>query len=124
MAKTKAKKANLDKIPKARKPKLVKLWDTELEPLREADGLLKQIKAGTTNEAWKELPLSAAGINGKVGVLLAEAGHDTLGRLAKLMQDNGQWWNKEVKGIGESGATEVADRLVAFWQEHPEFCAA
>jgi hypothetical protein len=81
-------------------------------------------KAGTTNDAWKDLPLSSAGINGKVGTLLAEAGHDTLGRLAKLMGDHGQWWPKEVKGIGEAGATEVADRFAAFWSEHPEYCAA
>lgn len=203
MTATNNPKAKKIKSEKPRKPKKVHLWDTELEPLREADGLLKQIevaevdaaerslrvelvreelgnaktaykdavaqlrklcrarkekhplfdhapkpaelekeppkadglpeiqptldepaKAGTTNEAWKELPLSAAGINGKVGVLLAEAGHDTLGRLAKLMQDHGQWWNKEVKGIGESGAAEVADRFAAFWSEHPEYCAA
>lgn len=78
----------------------------------------------TANNGWQDLPLSSAGINGKVGVLLAEAGHDTLGRLAKLMADHGQWWNKEVKGIGEAGATEVADRFAAFWAEHPEYCAA
>jgi hypothetical protein len=82
------------------------------------------LKSHATNEAWRDLPLSAAGINGKVGVLLAEAGHDTLGRLSKLMQEHGQWWNKEVKGIGEAGATEVADRFAQFWSEHPEYCAA
>jgi hypothetical protein len=75
------------------------------------------------NKAWQDLPLSSAGIDGHVGVLLAEAGHDTLGRLAKLMGDHGQWWNKEVKGIGEAGATEVADLFAAFWADHPEYCA-
>lgn len=82
------------------------------------------LKSHATNEAWRDLPLSSAGIDGKVGVLLAEAGHDTLGRLAKLMQEHGQWWNKEVKGIGEAGATEVADQFAQFWKEHPEYCAA
>jgi hypothetical protein len=75
-----------------------------------------------TKDAWRDLPLSAASINGSVGKLLEEAGHDTLGKVLKLMNDQGQWWNKEVKGIGEAGANEVADRFAAFWAEHPEFC--
>jgi hypothetical protein len=82
------------------------------------------LKSHATNKAWQDLPLSSAGINGKIGTLLAEAGHDTLGRLSKLMQEHGQWWPKEVKGIGEAGATEVADLFAAFWSEHPEYCAA
>lgn len=81
-------------------------------------------QAPQPNDAWKSLSLASAGINGKVGELLIEAGHDTLGKLAQLMHDHGQWWNKEVKGIGEAGATEVADRFAAFWQAHPEYCAA
>lgn len=74
------------------------------------------------NDGWKALPLDAAGINGKGGKLLMEAGYETLGAVAKLMADYGQWWNKEVKGIGEETATEIADRFAEFWASHPEYC--
>lgn len=79
-------------------------------------------KPAVDHDAWKTLPLSAAGINGRGGKLLEEAGHDTLGKVAKLMNDHGQWWNKEVKGIGEETASEIADRFADFWANHPEFC--
>lgn len=91
---------------------------------------LTPAKAGTTstnpqlNENWKGLPLDAAGINGRGGKLLAEAGYETLGAVAKLMQDHGQWWNKEIKGIGEETAAEIADRFAEFWAAHPEYCQA
>jgi hypothetical protein len=39
------------KSEKPRKPKLVKLYDTELEPLQEADGLLKQIETAESEAA-------------------------------------------------------------------------
>lgn len=74
------------------------------------------------NDGWKALPLDAAGINGRGGKLLTEAGHDTLGKVAKLMRDHGQWWNKEVRGIGEETAAEIADRFADFWRDHPEHC--
>jgi hypothetical protein len=53
-----------------------------------------------------------------------EAGHDTLGKLAKLMNDHGQWWNREVKGIGEQSADAIQEAFVKFWQDHPEYCAS
>ena len=77
---------------------------------------------GPKKDDWKRLPLEDAGINGNIGRLLVEAGHDTLGKLAQLMNVHGQWWPKEVKGIGEGGATEVADRFADFWAKHPEYC--
>lgn len=76
------------------------------------------------NDGWKALPIDAAKINGRGGKLLTEAGYETLGAVAKLMADHGQWWPKEVKGIGEETAAEIADRFAGFWAEHPEFCKA
>lgn len=80
--------------------------------------------APVASDAWKSEPLSAAGINGNIGRLLEEHGHDTLGKLAKLMNDHGQWWNKEVKGLGEQSAAKVADSFAEFWRNHPEYCGA
>lgn len=82
-----------------------------------------EIKPGRWEE-WQALPLDAAKINGKGGKLLSEAGYETLGAVAKLMHDHGQWWNKEVKGIGEETAAEIADRFAGFWAAHPEYCQA
>ena len=72
--------------------------------------------------AWQALPLSAAGINGKVGKLLAEAGIETIGSLAKRTAGEGQWWWRPITGIGEGTAEAVQDRMVVFWKEHPEYC--
>jgi hypothetical protein len=123
--------AQLRKLCRARKEKHPLFDQTKKDKPAEltkdppADGPVKEHRSESQeiNKAWQDLPLSSAGIDGHVGVLLAEAGHDTLGRLAKLMGDHGQWWNKEVKGIGEAGATEVADLFAAFWADHPEYCA-
>jgi hypothetical protein len=86
----------------------------------------KQTPTASTNpqvcEDWKALPLEAAKINGRGGKLLTEAGYETLGAVAKLMRDYGQWWNKEVKGIGEETAAEISDRFADFWAAHPEYC--
>jgi hypothetical protein len=79
-------------------------------------------KESTEPQGWQALPLDAARINGRGGKLLTEAGYETLGSVAKLMRDHGQWWNKEVKGIGEETAAEIADRFAGFWAEHPEYC--
>ena len=80
--------------------------------------------APPANDGWKALPLDAAKINGRGGKLLIEAGYETLGAVAKLMHDHGQWWPKEVKGIGEETAAEIADRFAAFWSAHPEYCGS
>lgn len=80
--------------------------------------------APVASDAWKSEPLAAAGINGNIKRLLEEHGHDTLGKLYKLMNDHGQWWNKEVKGLGEQSAAKVADAFTEFWRNHPEYCGA
>ena len=79
-------------------------------------------KQAPPKQDWQALPLDAAKINGRGGKLLTEAGYETLGAVAKLMKDHGQWWNKEVKGIGEETAAEIADRFAEFWAAHPEYC--
>lgn len=76
------------------------------------------------NDGWMALPLKDAGMNGKAGTLLNEAGIETLGQLQKLMKDYGQFWNKEVKGIGAETAAQVADLFADFWSAHPEYCQA
>jgi hypothetical protein len=75
-------------------------------------------------DGWRDLAIGEAGIIGNVGRLLAEAGYETLGQLSDLMQAEGQLWNKKIKGVGETGAAEIADRFAEFWADHPEYCQA
>lgn len=71
---------------------------------------------------WQALPLSAAGINGKLARQLAEANIATLGEFAKHTTELGTWWWKEIAGIGEVAAEDLENRMVNFWKEHPEYC--
>jgi hypothetical protein len=69
------------------------------------------------------LPLSEAGITGKIADTLAGAGCETLGALVERMA-SGLGWNDGLKGIGEEKAAGLADKLADFWKDHPEFVQA
>lgn len=78
----------------------------------------------TSRDEWMSLPLDAAKINGKGGKLLAEAGYETLGAVVKLMKDHGQWWPKEVTGIGEEIGGKISDQIAEFFAAHSEYTAS
>jgi hypothetical protein len=80
------------------------------------------LQAGVAG-AWRELPLSEAGITGKIADTLAGAGCETLGALVERMA-SGLGWNDGLKGIGEEKAAGLADKLADFWKDHPEFVQA
>lgn len=82
----------------------------------------KRTPTSPVNEDWQSLPLDASQINGRGGKLLAEAGYETLGSVVKLMKDHGQWWAKEVPGIGEEIGGKIADQIAEFFGANPEYC--
>ena len=64
---------------------------------------------------WERLPLTAAGIDGKRAEKMIEAGVDTLGKIAAANLT-------DIKGFGPEAQGWVADQMIKFWSDHPEFC--
>ena len=70
--------------------------------------------------AWRDEPLSRAGIDGKPAECLLAAHIDTLGKLQALMEKHGAWWFREVEGIGEGKAEKIGEAFNAFLMRHGE----
>lgn len=63
---------------------------------------------------WRDLDVNQLqdhGITESQCEKLSAAGIDTLGALQDLMQRNGQFWAKDLKGIGEQKAEKIADAM-------------
>ena len=71
---------------------------------------------------WRSFTLAKAGIDGRAGKALTEAGIDTLGKLVDLQAEQGEWWQRSVKGVGHSSRDEIENCIENFWREHPEYC--
>lgn len=73
------------------------------------------------NADWRKLPVKELGISAATMERLINADLGTLGGLSAAMKANpGGWWNG-VRGIGESTAADIADRLGDFFRKHPEY---
>jgi len=77
-----------------------------------------------SKDAWKAYSTDSLTLQAKTLAALQEAGLTTLGKLSDHIRDQGDWWAREIKGVGEKAAEEIADAFAAFWKEHPEFCEA
>lgn len=53
----------------------------------------------------------------KVGILkvLAEAGIRTLGDMAERQEKDGDFWAKNIKGVGKAAQDSIADASDAYW---------
>ena len=73
---------------------------------------------------WRSAPLLNLNLSAKVEKPILDFGLTTLGALQEHMNDQGGFWAKQIKGLGEKGAEEVSGAFVRFWADHPEFCEA
>jgi len=44
---------------------------------------------------------------------LSDAGYDTVGKLVAHMQDQGEWWHREVKGIGKDSKVPIEEAVAS-----------
>lgn len=80
------------------------------------------------NDAWRSVRLDSLEVSdGKPltpGKLKALAEHEprieTLGDLVDYQGAKGDWWAKEVKGLGKGGAEQLAVACERYWSEHPQ----
>lgn len=82
-----------------------------------------EINTEVNPESWRLMGVDCLPrLDPKIVDRLESAGYTTLGKLSDLMNDQGQWWNKEIgRGFGEAKATAVSDAFADFWKAHPEF---
>lgn len=76
-------------------------------------------------DAWRTTcidALQAHGLSENIVGKLRGKSIETLGDLSDHQAKHGQWWFKEIKGLGEGKAAKVADAQAAFWAANPEYC--
>lgn len=72
------------------------------------------------SDAWRDLPLSAAGIKGALAKALEKQEFKTLGQVADYLNAGNNI--DDITGVGSTKAEDYADLMEAFWGEHPEYC--
>lgn len=93
-------------------PAQKKLFTASEDPAEPTDDSAPAI----TTDEWSALDVNQLqhhGITESQCEKLSEHGLQTLGDLQSLMQKEGQWWWKEVKGVGEGKAEKIADAMNA-----------
>jgi len=84
------------------------------DPLQQK--LFKPEAAATVADDWRSLDINQLqnhGVTESQCDKLSAAGIDTLGDLQDWMQKHGQFWTRDIKGIGESKAEAIADAMNA-----------
>jgi hypothetical protein len=87
--------------------------------------LLNSSDAGASDgrDGWKPRPIADLKLSAKLTQKIIDAGHLTIGALSKHIEEQGEWWPKNIKGLGEKGREKVLEAYVAFWADHPEYGA-
>lgn len=73
-------------------------------------------------DAWRELSIAELGLSPAIAKKLAENEITTLGKFSDRVAKHGEWWFRELKGIGETKAAAISEAFVEFWANHPEYC--
>lgn len=75
------------------------------------------------DESWRECRFDDATefpTLGSLATKLYEAGIETVGQLSDFQAKHGEFWAKEIKGIGKSKAEKISDAMIEFWKKHPQ----
>lgn len=127
-----AKKSFDDAVEKLRK---IIRWNSEPAPLfdqkapqavkKQAENITEAIPATPTppdDDSWKSVTLEGLGIKSS-RVLKALHEHNppitTFGELSDWQNAKGDFWAKDIKGIGAEGRKEIEDAQFAYWNAHP-----
>ena len=110
----------LRRLIRARKEKHP-LFDKAGKKVAKKDGD-QPLLADGANADWKARPLADLLLPERYTLAIGDAGYTTLGKLSAHMADQGEWWAKEIKGLGEKGRDETLEAFQDFWKRHPECC--
>ena len=73
-------------------------------------------------DAWRDVAIHEVISDPKLSAKLFDADMTTLGKLSDHMAEQGEWWWKQLQGIGEESAAKISDMLADYWKAHPEYC--
>ncbi len=90
----------------------------------EKSGMTVSAEVVLTADSWRNYLLAHLGCSARVSKALETAGLKTLGELTNFQAKHGDFWIKDIKGLGATGSEELTNRLESFWTEHPEYCQA
>lgn len=88
-----------------------------------AGGSTAAVAAPASSDAWRLAKLDTLSLS--AGLLKKLAEHEprieTVGDLADWQAKKGEFWMKDLKGVGGAAAGKLADAFDKFWREHPEY---
>lgn len=105
--------------------RLIRELNAAEKPMPLLDSLDKPENEQPVNEKWRTVcidALQAHGVSESIVGKLRDKAIETLGDLADFQGKHGEFWAKEIKGLGPAKAAKVTDAQAAFWQAHPEYC--
>jgi hypothetical protein len=115
-------KAIVDAIVFAEKP-LEKVF-VEADENAKAEGNAEPKNGAANPDAWKKVKLDSLGLKARTLKALEANNIKTLGQLTQLQKDQGEWWVREVKGLGETGSADLSECCERYWKENPAQTAA
>ncbi len=71
---------------------------------------------------WRQLSVKQLGLPARYEQAILDKGIHKLGKLSAHIEEQGDFWAREIKGLGPGGRTAVEDAFEKFWEAHPEFC--
>lgn len=87
----------------------------------------EKLDAAADERSWRAWPLeslTSIGLQPRALKAMAGAGLETVGQLSDWQAKHGDFWIKEIKGMGKKVGDNVADVMERFWRERPDRKAA
>ena len=106
---------------------LVRKLDAAEKPMPLLDGLDKP--AGTngqpaaSNDGWRGLCIDTLALPETILESMRQKGIETLGGFANFQRDRGEFWAKDLKGVGPAKATKITEAWEEFWKANPQYCS-
>ena len=83
----------------------------------------EKLDAAADERSWRAWPLeslTSMGLQPRALKAMAGAGLETVGQLSDWQAKHGDFWIKEIKGMGKKVGDNVADVMERFWRERPD----
>lgn len=94
------------------------------EPIESAEPQMQDAAADERSwRAWPLESLTSMGLQPRALKAMAGAGLETVGQLSDWQSKHGDFWIKEIKGMGKKVGDNVADVMERFWRERPDRAA-
>jgi hypothetical protein len=100
--------------------------DVPNEPDAESNGKVNGHAHANVDETWRAIPIGEAlqGLGSRIYKVFEDAEINTLGDLTDYQAKKGDFWVKDLAGVGPKAAEDIADASEAFWKRHKKQMAS